>query len=392
MKNFALLFFLLIYAQNISYAQIEKGSFEFEGKVRDYIVFLPKNFEPNMPVVFNLHGYTDNAQWQMEYTKMNETADSMGFVIVYPNAVYPGFNSDVVDVNLPDVNDVGYISTLIDTTHIKYGTDLKRVYCCGYSNGGNMTHKLICQIGQRFAAGATVASALPNKTEISCNLVGSFPILMCNGTQDGKVPYGGGRTGMRSVGYTLNFYNQKNGCSSQADTVFLPDIDTTDGCTVEKISYRNCADSTQVVFYKIIGGGHSWPGSADIGSPSWEGNKNMDINANFEIFNFFKKYENPVLYVENKSQYFPDKYALEQNFPNPFNPTTTIGFTIPEKGNVRLSILNILGEEIRVLLNEEKETGYHSINFDASDLPSGVYFYQLRTGSFVETKKMVLLR
>ena len=85
-------------------------------------------------------------------------------------------------------------------------------------------------------------------------------------------------------------------------------------------------------------------------------------------------------------------YKLEQNYPNPFNPTTTIGFGIPEKANVRLSILNILGEEIRVLLNEEKESGHHSIEFNASDLPSGVYFYQLRTGSFVETKKMVLLR
>jgi hypothetical protein len=85
-------------------------------------------------------------------------------------------------------------------------------------------------------------------------------------------------------------------------------------------------------------------------------------------------------------------YKLEQNYPNPFNPTTTIGFGIPEKGNVRLSVLNILGEEIKVLLNEEKESGYHSVGFDASDLPSGVYFYQIRTGSFVQTKQMLLLK
>ena len=85
-------------------------------------------------------------------------------------------------------------------------------------------------------------------------------------------------------------------------------------------------------------------------------------------------------------------YKLEQNYPNPFNPTTTIGFGIPENGNVRLSILNILGEEIKILLNKEKEAGYHSIDFDASGLPSGVYFYQLKTGSYSETKKMLLLR
>ncbi|HAB52772.1 MAG TPA: hypothetical protein DCE80_11495, partial [Ignavibacteriales bacterium] len=95
-------------------------------------------------------------------------------------------------------------------------------------------------------------------------------------------------------------------------------------------------------------------------------------------------------------------YKLEQNYPNPFNPTTTIGFGISEKGNVRLSVLNILGEEIKILLNEEKEAGYHSIDFsagggsafggNASSLSSGVYFYQIRAGNFIETKKMILLR
>jgi hypothetical protein len=88
----------------------------------------------------------------------------------------------------------------------------------------------------------------------------------------------------------------------------------------------------------------------------------------------------------------PSSFSLEQNYPNPFNPTTTIGFGIPEKANVRLSILNILGEEIKVLFNEEKEAGYQSIDFNASDLPSGVYFYQLRAGSFIVTRKMLLLR
>ena len=95
----------------------------------------------------------------------------------------------------------------------------------------------------------------------------------------------------------------------------------------------------------------------------------------------------------------PLNMRLYQNYPNPFNPTTTVGFGLPEKGNVRLSVLNILGEEIKVLLNEEKEAGYHSIEFDGSDLPSSVYFYRIKTDPssssgqvFIETKKMVLLK
>jgi len=87
-----------------------------------------------------------------------------------------------------------------------------------------------------------------------------------------------------------------------------------------------------------------------------------------------------------------NSFKLSQNFPNPFNPTTTIGFGIKEKGNVRMSVFDLIGEEIRVLLNEEKEAGNHSIEFNASDLPSGVYFYRIQTGNFINTKKMLLLK
>lgn len=87
-----------------------------------------------------------------------------------------------------------------------------------------------------------------------------------------------------------------------------------------------------------------------------------------------------------------NSYLLEQCYPNPFNPTTTIGFGIQNKSNVKITILNAIGEEVAVVLNEEKEAGFHQVEFNATGLPSGVYFYQLRTGSFVETKKMLLLK
>jgi len=97
-------------------------------------------------------------------------------------------------------------------------------------------------------------------------------------------------------------------------------------------------------------------------------------------------------------------FSLEQNYPNPFNPTTRIAYAIPLLGGdeglsvsggggfVTLKVFDILGNEIATLVNEEKESGYHSIDFSASDLPSGVYFYQLRTGSFIQTKQMLLLK
>lgn len=88
----------------------------------------------------------------------------------------------------------------------------------------------------------------------------------------------------------------------------------------------------------------------------------------------------------------PNKYSLNQNYPNPFNPSTRIRFSIPVQSKVVLRLYNTIGEELRVLVNEEKEAGAYEVEFNANNLPSGVYFYRLRAGNFVKTKKMILLR
>jgi Ice-binding-like/Secretion system C-terminal sorting domain len=85
-------------------------------------------------------------------------------------------------------------------------------------------------------------------------------------------------------------------------------------------------------------------------------------------------------------------YLLEQNYPNPFNPATTIGFGIKEKSFVKVIILNSIGEEVAVVVNEEMESGFHTAEFNAANLPSGVYFYQLKAGEFTSMKKMILLK
>jgi hypothetical protein len=88
----------------------------------------------------------------------------------------------------------------------------------------------------------------------------------------------------------------------------------------------------------------------------------------------------------------PNSYNLAQNYPNPFNPITTIQYSIPQRSSVTLKVYDILGKEVAALVNEEKDRGVHSVNFDASGLASGLYLYRLQAGSFVETKKMILLR
>ena len=88
----------------------------------------------------------------------------------------------------------------------------------------------------------------------------------------------------------------------------------------------------------------------------------------------------------------PTEFILEQNYPNPFNPSTKIKYSIPQSSNIAIKVFDILGNEIETLINEEKPAGTYELTWNAVNLPSGVYFYRLRSGSFVETKKMVLLK
>lgn len=96
--------------------------------------------------------------------------------------------------------------------------------------------------------------------------------------------------------------------------------------------------------------------------------------------------------VEEIFEPVPEEYFLHQNYPNPFNPTTKIKFLIVESGNVSLKIYDILGNEIANLVNEELSSGTYEVTFDASGLSSGVYFYQMKAGGFVETKKLILMK
>jgi hypothetical protein len=104
-----------------------------------------------------------------------------------------------------------------------------------------------------------------------------------------------------------------------------------------------------------------------------------------------------VIGIKNINSEIPTKYSISQNYPNPFNPTTNIKFTIPsnvksQTSNVKLVVFDILGKEVVALVNEKLEVGTYEVSWDASQYPSGVYFYRLNTESFSETKKMILLK
>lgn len=122
------------------------------------------------------------------------------------------------------------------------------------------------------------------------------------------------------------------------------------------------------------------------------------FNFDFDIFSSndsWLYWQDSITYivtgVEDETT-LPTEFALEQNYPNPFNPSTTFRYSIPTQSKVVIKVYDILGNEIATLMDEEKSVGTYELKWDAASMPSGVYFYQLKAGTFVETKKMILLK
>lgn len=99
-----------------------------------------------------------------------------------------------------------------------------------------------------------------------------------------------------------------------------------------------------------------------------------------------------VVGVKEKPLPTPQHYSLSQNYPNPFNPTTTITYAIPVAGRVTIEIFNVLGQKMATVLDKVQMAGTYTVDITANDLPSGVYLYRLKAGSFVQTRKMILMR
>ena len=142
-----------------------------------------------------------------------------------------------------------------------------------------------------------------------------------------------------------------------------------------------------------------------VGFVSGQGTKNTSTNYSFEDKNLNTgKYKYRLKQVDNNGNYeyfelngeveigVPRKYDVSQNYPNPFNPVTKINFDLPENGLVNIRLYDILGREVAVIVNEVRNAGYHTVQFDGSKLSSGIYFYKMNAGKFSGVKKMSLIK
>ncbi|MEJ2494679.1 MAG: T9SS type A sorting domain-containing protein [Ignavibacteriaceae bacterium] len=151
------------------------------------------------------------------------------------------------------------------------------------------------------------------------------------------------------------------------------------------------SNGTQNWNQRFGGNGYEWGTSiceAGDGNYVVLGQTNSFGNGSFDIYLF--KIDDKLVNVEDRN--FPNTFGLSQNFPNPFNPSTTIEFRISKREFVSLKVFDVLGNEISRLVNEEKPAGVYTVNFESRGLSSGIYFYRIQTDSFIESRKMIFIK
>lgn len=249
---------------------VDVNLIEVNGIQRSYLVHAPEVERPGkpLPVLVMLHGAGGDAERARLASGFDDYSDAGQFIVVYPNgtqaANIPGelsWNAGAC-CGAPQrtkVDDVAFISAMLDDLAAQYAVDPDRIYLAGFSNGGMLSYRLSCELGERFAAVAIVGGAL-NLTV--CEAPSPMSVLIIHGTDDHTVPYDGGESNERtaarfgqwrnvSVADSAAFWRDRNACQKRPTTRLEGRVQTD--------LYEGCLDETVLEVVSITGGTHSWP-------------------------------------------------------------------------------------------------------------------------------------
>ncbi|NNF35316.1 MAG: T9SS type A sorting domain-containing protein [Saprospiraceae bacterium] len=354
------------------------------GLNRGFLLHLPEEYsgESDLPLIIAMHGGFGSPNNIQNQSQLSVKADEEGFIVVYPEGVKGG----VLDIRTwnagwccghasnTDIDDVGFISALMDTLISEYAIDTTRIYATGMSNGGFLSYRLACELSDRIAAIAPVAASM---SMVECNPTRPVPVISFHSFLDSNIPYEGGVGDGVSDHYNspqdsiLNTWATNNKCQALNDTI-------TDNAEYTEIHWGNCDCISEVQHIITTDGGHSWPG----GRKTATGDEVSEfINANDLMWDFFQQFTldcNQTSSIDNITQSLHIKI-----YPNPASKILNIDF--PENYiNQQVFIYNINGQEMMKASNVT--------TIDVSDLSNGVYFLMVntdgikRTGKFLKTK------
>jgi polyhydroxybutyrate depolymerase len=322
MRFFLLVFTASFMAFSAQAQSFYTGTIQSGGLTRDYRVYIPAAYNANkaVPLLFNLHGYGSNNLEQDFYGNFKPIADTANFLMVLPNGTLDQQNKRYWNNFLVSstVDDVEFISNLLDTMISKYNIDINRVYSTGMSNGGFMSYALACGLSNRIAAIASVTGTMVTPNLNNCTPGRAVPVMQIHGTADNTVPYNGlPMSAFVPIETLVNTWVNKNGCNATPVITAVPNNSTTDGCTAERFLYENGIEGSTVEFYKITGGGHTWPGAAiNVGVT------NQDFSASFVIWRFLNKYKlNQFTTASQEPNQAPESWRV---FPNPGGQEITL--------------------------------------------------------------------
>jgi len=389
------LFFLLFLSGQL---KSQQQTFLINGENRYYYVHLPASAGENTPLLFVLHGYSGSAEGIRNYSAFNDLADENGFAVCYPQGTFDDWNCRFWNVGYSfhdneTVNDVEFLTALAQYLQVEYGLSSQFTFCTGMSNGGDMCYLLATQAAHIFSAVAPVAGCMMQWIYDSCDPNPPIPLFEIHGTADditwwegdfedtqGYGPYMGVET-------SIELWAQLNNCEQTVvDT--LPDISSSDGSIVERIRHMNGINDNEVWLYKVINGGHDWPGS-------WG---NMDVDASGEIWIFFSQViASETTLREPVEGQLSNQFELYQNYPNPFNNTTLIRYQLSTPAQVEITIYNNLGMAVAKPVDGHKSAGVHTCRWDGTDMygklqSSGIYLLQMKTAENTSSQKIVLLK
>lgn len=268
----------------------EYQNFKHDGLSREYIFYLPANLKAGAPLVFVLHGYTDDASKIRDYSGMNSIADQNGFAVCYPRGTLDSKNNRFWNVGYTfhegvTIKDIEFLEQLAEFLQQKYCLSKTNTFVTGMSNGAEMSYLLACRASDTFRAVAPVAGMMLKVGIENCKPDKPVPVFEIHGTNDTINRYDGdinnkdGWGAYFGVLSVLDFWVLANNCS-ETKTDTLPDINKNDNSIIIREKHSGGINGNQVWFYKVINSGHDWPGSSG----------NMDINTSREIWSFFSLY------------------------------------------------------------------------------------------------------
>ncbi len=255
-----------------------------------YYYHLPKGYTKSIkyPLIVNFHGLNSAAYKHEQYCQLDKIADKEGFIAVYPQSYHGGWNAGLGFRSYttgPD--DIAYLNKLLDTLEATYSIDKNRIYVTGVSLGGSFAYRVACEMSNRIAAVASVSGLMTDSTLIYCNPTRNVPILHIHGTRDHIIRY----TGMKQAfgaEEVVKLWALKDQCENDPDTIQIPNRIKSDHTTAMLIKYTHCASGSEVWFYKITKGGHTWPGAAK--QFKLMGRKCKDFDGSQAIWDFFKQF------------------------------------------------------------------------------------------------------